>query len=685
MYLRELDVENFRIFGTDENRRAISLSKGVTAIVGGNDHGKTAVMDAIRLALGTSDFDYMRVALSDFHAEPGGGDPATEFKIGCKFDGLSVQERGAFAEYLTYEKDDGGDEAANRTVFYINFIAKNHKSRRYGRPFITTEVKSGAKADGPALDQNVRSLLASTYLRPLRDAEREMSAGRGSRLSQILLNAEGVGDEGEVYVKGTPPQNAQDLSVLDLGDYANDLLCGHAAITGAQTKLNGDYLEPLSFAGDVSAGKISIRSGGDNKARLRQLLEKLELQLEGDLAGEIRHGLGSNNLLFMACELLLLGDESEASPLLLIEEPEAHLHPQRQLLLMQFLNEQAKDHDIQIILTTHSPNIASVLPLNSLVLMKRGNAFSLAEGQTELRKEDHRFLERFLDATKANLFFARGVMIVEGDAENILLPTLAKLLGRDFAKHGVSIVNVGGVGLGRYAKIFMRKDAGDGEIGIPVACVTDLDVMPDCAPEILGIKKVQGEGGNDQWPTSRQWLMVSDFPRGGQTLPEYRKGKSDKVTGQGVKTCVSDKWTLEYDLACSELAEDICVAAKLALADEKICTGEKTKENVETEARKAFAALPLDESRASEIYALFAHKTRTKASKTIAAQYLTELLEAKDPDVWTVEKWETVLPDYLVEAITHVAPVVAASRVPEQDDATQTKTSVVEPAGAGDA
>lgn len=651
MYLRELEIENFRVFGTDDKRGVISFSKGVTALVGGNDHGKTAVIDAIRLAIGTSDLDYMRVALSDFHSTGGDNKASEKLTIRCKFDDLNVHERGAFAEYLTYEKNES-EEKTVHAVLYVNFIAKNHDRRRHGRPFITTEVKSGEKADGLTFDQNARSLLASTYLRPLRDAEREMSAGRGSRLSQILLASKGINLEGnEAYAKGTDPKKVRDLGVLSLGDYANDLLCEHKAITGAQAQLNGDYLEPLSFNNDKLTSSISIGTGGDNNARLRQLLEKLDLQLGGSSNGDVRHGLGSNNLLFMACELLLLGDTDEASPLLLIEEPEAHLHPQRQLLLMQFLNEQADKKDIQIILTTHSPNIASVLPLNNLVLMQKGKAFSLAEGQTELRKEDYRFLKRFLDVTKANLFFARGVMVVEGDAENILLPTLAKLLGRDFSKHGVSIVNVGSVGLGRYAKIFIRKNPAE-EVEIPVACVTDLDVMPDCAPEILGIKKPPDGCG----PSNRRWLKISDFPKDGQTLKEYRQEKIDKVKGQGVKSFVSDKWTLEYDLADTELAEEIYVAATLALKDDKICRGMTTKEVVEAEARTALGEIPGDGKRASEIYALFAHKTRTKASKTIAAQYLAELLEAEKYKDWKPSQWESALPDYIVDAIKHVTP-----------------------------
>ncbi len=86
------------------------------------------------------------------------------------------------------------------------------------------------------------------------------------------------------------------------------------------------------------------------------------------------------------------------------------------------------------------------------------NVYSLDSGSTALSEDDYQFLERFLDATKTNLFFAKGVIIVEGDAENILIPTLAELLDRPLYKYGVSIVNVGSTALLRFANIFKRKD-----------------------------------------------------------------------------------------------------------------------------------------------------------------------------------------------------------------------------------
>jgi putative ATP-dependent endonuclease of OLD family len=428
------------------------------------------------------------------------------------------------------------------------------------------------------------------------------------------------------------------------------------------------HLKRLSLTGDTikSTIKVSGMTASDD-LRLRQLLEKLDLILPA--SGKA--GLGSNNLLFMACELLLLAQEDEGNKLLMIEEPEAHLHSQRQLRVMRSLQEHAGEKDIQVIVTTHSPNLASAIKLNNIVMIYTGRAYSLASGQTELEPSDYRFLERFLDATKANLFFARGVVIVEGDAENILLPTLAKILGRDFTEHGVSIVNVGGVGLRRYARIFQRKDtAKDGQLSIPVACITDMDVMPDCAPAIIG-KVAEGS----QWPAvnKRRWRSKKDIGDE-KALEAARHEKAAKASGQNVETFVSDEWTFEYDLALGpkdekdghpyNLAEDVYVTACLAENDDAINARKKTVADVATGALDEFALLKaaavakngctVDETLAAVIYAKFA---TLGVSKAVAAQYLAERLESKhNQGALTPEDLRKRLPKYLTQAIDYVTP-----------------------------
>ncbi|MBI3852854.1 MAG: AAA family ATPase [Verrucomicrobia bacterium] len=659
MHISKVTIENFRCFGEGDDRLELSLRPGLTALVGENDAGKTAVIDALRFALGTTDQDWFRLEDADFRPRAA-AKQFKEIRIVCKFEGLSDEDKRAFIEYLSYE-EIGGD---HHQFLFVNWTAENTGETRKGRPYRRVEVHSGKNGDGPSIAPEAREFLRATYLRPLRDAEESLLAGRGSRLAQVLRQSNQI-REGQDIWDDSKSLKDLDLSMRGIANLVNHLLEKHKGVEVARGEIDKN-LSQLAILGDTLASTITVGGAkASPDAQLTELLEKLDLRLGG--AGKL--GLGSDNLLFMACELLLLAKESVGNRLLLIEEPEAHLHPQRQLRVMKYLQEQAEKEkeSIQIIVTTHSPNLASAIKLNNLVMMHKGRAFSMAEQQTKLDSSDYRFLERFLDVTKANLFFARGVMIVEGDAENILLPTLAKLLGRDFTKHGVSIVNVGGVGLRRYAKIFQRKDEEkDRVLEIPVACVTDMDVMPDCAPVIIG--KV--EGGVD-WPApvARRWLAKKDF-KNEEALAVHRIEKIAKAAGQRVQTFVSDEWTLEFDLALGPknenggfsagLAKDVFVAASLADQDDAINANKKTVADVEQDAEKEFAALEAvvvgkdhcskEEVLASHVYAKF---VKRGVSKPIAAQYLASRLQVRKKDnvPLSLEDWHELLPKYLVRAI----------------------------------
>ncbi|MEA3225605.1 MAG: ATP-dependent endonuclease, partial [Planctomycetota bacterium] len=273
---------------------------------------------------------------------------------------------------------------------------------------------------------------------------------------------------------------------------------------------------------------------------------------------------------------------------------------------------------------------------------------------------DYRFLERFLDVTKANLFFAHGVLIVEGDAEAILLPVLARLIGRDLTEHGVSIVNVGGTGLRRFSRIFQRYNDDTPKIDIPVACLADMDVMPDCAPKILGLVK---DDDDQKWNNSaRRWKVVRDFGDNNETRNKalvVQRQRLKQNDGQSVQTFVADHWTLEYDLAHSGLAEQVFTAAVLAKNDDPLNAEKKKREDVLVDATEEFERLKSnagdgDDVLCSQIYRLFHSRA---ASKAIAAQYLAELLldhcKTKEIDAAAFRK---LLPVYLVDAIEYLTP-----------------------------
>ncbi|MGK0271885.1 MAG: putative ATP-dependent endonuclease of OLD family [Cocleimonas sp.] len=665
MILTELQIENFRIYGEGDKALKISLKTGVTAIVGENDAGKSSIIDAIRFALGTTDQDWYKLEESDFHK----GESNREVRIACKFETLSEQELRAYVEYLTY--DLSGEKKP--PTLHVNWTAVDTGTVLKGKPFRRVEMRSGKKGNGPTFIQELRERLKATYLRPLRDAELALSSGRGSRLSQVLLQAKEIESSGDEYIPGSKTE-PELLGVLGIGDFANDLLENQQSISDTRNKIDS-HLTKLSLNGDELKSSIKVNNSKDSdNRRLRQLLEKLDLSLSDTDANKYfgKLGLGSNNLLFIACELLLMAQDDVGCKLLLIEEPEAHLHTQRQLNVMSYLQTQANKLGVQIIITTHSPNLASTINLDNIVMLQGGGAFSLEQGKTKLALSDYRFLARFLDVTKANLFFARGVMIVEGDAENVLLPTIAKLLGHDFTSHGVSIVNVGGVGLRRYAKIFQRVDENQ-LLNIPVACVTDMDVMPNCAPKIIGKVKP-----NQEYPTltkdcRRQWRAKRDF--NDDALNEYRSNIKEKASGQCVNTYVSDEWTMEYDLAYFGLADEMYIAAHLAkkdtsyaikgedFTDDELLKEKSLAKDTLQKIKNSIVAMGISNAEGSElykehlasnVYAMF--NVGTKASKPMAAQYLADILESKPHCI----DWQKKLPPYLVKAIKYVTKMTQA-------------------------
>ena len=349
----------------------------------------------------------------------------------------------------------------------------------------------------------------------------------------------------------------------------------------------------------VAADESKDASLKTSETHLKSILESLSL-----VAPEVNPGLGMHNLLFIAAELLLLSrDENGGLRLALVEELEAHLHPQAQLRLINYLQKEYNDSGVQMIISTHSIVLASKINIKNIILLKNANAYDLSPSQTQLEKGDYLFLQRFLDATKSNLFFAKGVIMVEGDAENLLIPTLADILGLNLEKHGVSIVNVGNIGFFRYARIFMRKSGGT--IGIPVSIVTDCDVMPEKNANDIDLKK------------DETLSAITEIER--------------SYNCDSIKAFVSPHWTFEYSVALSTLREMLCKsileAKKIENSDKYTLTHKKIEEiysEVETEIA-SWQDLP-DHVIAYKIYHDIMLKKKTKesgakaTSKAIVAQ-----------------------------------------------------------------
>ena len=147
MYLSSLKLKNFRSFGSASHE--IKFNKGLTVLVGENDSGKSAILDAIRIVLGTTDFNWYRINASDFYNE----DSSLEIEISCKFTDLSPIETSAFLEYLTYEDDDSKRKIPS---LYLHWNCRYMQSFKPPRP--VSSMTTGKNGDGPVLSPESREM-----------------------------------------------------------------------------------------------------------------------------------------------------------------------------------------------------------------------------------------------------------------------------------------------------------------------------------------------------------------------------------------------------------------------------------------------------------------------------------------------------------------------------------------------
>lgn len=622
MYLQSISLHNFRCFG---EKQTVSFRKGLSVLVGENDSGKSAIMDAIRIILGSTDQSWYRIELTDFHNE----DRQKEIKIILKFADLSDNEQAAFLECLSYESVDG----INKPCLYIHWNCRY--LLHFNPPRATATISTGINGDGPTLPTAAKELLRVTYLRPLRDAYSNMQAGKSSRLSQII---QGIPNLNEGEAEFSPGMDLSKLSLTGIADLSNKLLAEHAKLKKANDDIGEIITSKMLLKGDSVNTQFAVAgTNAVESKKLTALLEKLDLSAHSN-NNSGRVGLGTSNILSMACELLL--NRNAGSSFLLIEEPEAHIHAQRQLRLIQSLQAEAEstDYSQQIIVTTHSPILASVVKLENVIIIKEARAYPLAPQDTLLDSSDYRFLERYLDTTKANLFFAKAVIMVEGPSEELLLPTIATLMEKDLTEYGVSIVNVRGTGLRRYAKIFQRSNSAS-PLNVRVACITDRDIMPDCAPAICLETKFADKS---KWPNGRKWRVESDYPTQAKK-DEYIQDLEARADGQLVKTFVANHWTFEYDLAFAGLSDELIEAIVLVKYVEK---NRATKKQMIIDKLEEYTTA---EEKAAYLYSFFADNSTSKAE---VAQQLADILERNyKNDATSLQK---KLPQYIKDAINYV-------------------------------
>ena len=507
MFIKRFFVNNFRVFG--ENGVEIIFKQGVNAIIGENNSGKTALIDAIRIAFSAVPYrKEIYFSKSDFHVNSR-GDQAKSSQMDIYLENVPK----SLIEIWNPEEPTAGEIHLR---FYLEVTLGGVEKVKY--------KAWGGKVEGNALSSNTFDAINIAFLGALRDAESEMRPSRSSRLANLLT--------------AVTTDETKQIELINILKKANSSIIEMEPITKTKKIINDnlsdieqDLLQQQVDIGLVEPRFESITSSlrswivprwyfvgrdfpifqqlFDNcaKAKLARLIHLTEggayFDIDGYLQSEIpiiehdkilllalkshsfelyQNGLGYNNLLFTST---VLGDMSLNRSgiylnLFTIEEPEAHLHPQLQELLHNFFERKHNDsQSIQVIYTSHSPTLVSRIGIEAINLLYEYDhsicCYPLANAS--LSAIEKNYLGKYLDVTKSQMFFAKGILFVEGISEALLLPEMAKILDRPFDKFAVELVNVDGTSFSPFAKILSLPSGG--KAFAKAAIITDDDRCTD--------------------------------------------------------------------------------------------------------------------------------------------------------------------------------------------------------------
>jgi putative ATP-dependent endonuclease of the OLD family len=522
MYISQLEITNFRNF----NNAVFKFKQGINTLIGENSSGKSNALYAIRLLLDESlPINATKLLEQDFNQN------ITEWKghwivLKLTFKDLDVSEAASFLAHHSQDVRADEESVGTYALYYrpnksvrnklYEFTKRLEKLQQTGEDI--TEVKSDLKlflkeitlkdyesvftcrinADfndeqqykdlvgdfengifpNPEEDNNlalgnisphitlIKKEISCTFVKALRNVIAELKQKKSSPLLQLLR---GTTKDIEIIEAEKIKKQVQDLN-SDISELDE--------ISLLTNKIKASLNRTLGY---TYSPNVNIKS--ELPEEVETLLQSLTLWVGDDSnsnQGKLDDlSLGGANLIYITLKLLeyefYQDQEEKAAHFLLIEEPEAHIHTHVQKTLF----EKYHFENTQVIITTHSTHISSASKIDSMnILIKEKGYTQVCQPSNGLDSDTCKRIERYLDATRSNLLFAKGVILVEGDAELILIPAMFKaVFGLNLDEIGVSVINMSSTVFEHVASLF-----DDIRIHRKCAIITDLDKSIEVLP-----------------------------------------------------------------------------------------------------------------------------------------------------------------------------------------------------------